>query len=169
MVQRIPTFYRPGSYRPEESVTYLMRWITTAVAGEVSALLEPDGLTHAQWVPLLKLHTGEASTPAELARACYLDAGSMTRMLDRLETKGFVRRARSETDRRVVMLELTARGRATAARIPDVLCEVQNAHLRGFSRAEFDQLKSLLQRVLDNAHAREDLPVSDASSDTHSE
>ncbi len=165
MSQRTPNFYRPGSYRPEESVTYLMRLITAAVASEVSALLEPDGLTHAQWVPLLKLHTGEASTPAELARVCYLDAGSMTRMLDRLEAKGFVRRARSEQDRRVVLLELTPQGRATAARIPGVLCEVQNAHLRGFSRAELDTLTSLLQRVLDNAHARQDLLASATDSE----
>lgn len=157
MAQRMSTFYRPGSYRPEESVTYLMRQITTAVASEVSALLGPDGLTHAQWVPLLKLHTGEASTPAELARVCYLDAGSMTRTLDRLEAKGFVRRARSEADRRVVLLELTPQGRETAARIPGVLCEVQNAHLNGFSRAELDTLKSLLQRVLDNTQERQDL------------
>ncbi len=165
MPQRTPNFYRPGSYRPEESVTYLMRLITTAVASEVSALLEPDGLTHAQWVPLLKLHTGEASTPAELARVCYLDAGSMTRTLDRLEAKGFVRRARSEEDRRVVLLELTPKGRTTAARIPEVLCEVQNAHLRGFSRAELDTLTSLLQRVLDNAHARQDLLASATDSE----
>lgn len=154
MASRIPSFYRPGSYRPEESVAYLMRQVVSAVGGEVSVLLEPEGLTHAQWVPLLKLHKGEASTPAELARACELDAGSMTRMLDRLEAKGFLRRQRSEADRRVVRLELTALGAATASRIPDVLCEVQNAHLRGFSRAELDTLKSLLQRVLQNARER---------------
>ncbi len=65
----------------------------------------------------------------ELARVCCLDAGSMTRTLDRLEARGFVRRARSDTDRRVVLLELTPKGRVTAVRIPGVLCEVQNAHL----------------------------------------
>ncbi len=156
MALRMPPFYRPGSYRPEESVTYLMRQITTAVATEVSALLGPDGLTHAQWVPLLKLHTGEASTPAELARVCYLDAGSMTRTLDRLEAKGFVRRTRSDADRRVVMLELTPQGRETAARIPNLLCEVQNAHLSGFTRAEVETLKSFLHRVLDNTQERQD-------------
>lgn len=156
MAQRLSTIYRPGSYRPEESVTYLMRQITTAVATEVSALLGPDGLTHAQWVPLLKLHTGEASTPAELARVCYLDAGSMTRMIDRLEAKGFVRRTRSDADRRVVLLELTPQGREIAARIPGLLCEVQNAHLSGFTRAEVETLKSFLQRVLDNTQERQD-------------
>lgn len=165
MSSRTPTFYRPGSYRPEESVTYLARQIVSAVAGEVSVLLEPEGLTHAQWVPLLKLHKGEATTAAELARVCELDAGSMTRMLDRLEAKGFVRRQRSDADRRVVRLELTRQGQATAGRIPDVLCEVQNAHLRGFSRAELDTLKSLLQRVLVNAREHQGLSVSETDTE----
>lgn len=150
---RTPTFYRPGSYQPEDSATYLMRRILAAVAQEVEHELEPYGLTSAQWVPMFKLYTGVANTAAELARETQIDAGAMTRMLDRLEDKGFVRRVRSEHDRRVVHLALTPAGRETAQEIPRVLCEVQNAHLRGFSRDELDALKTLLRRVLDNAQA----------------
>lgn len=153
MASRTPTFYRPGNYRPEDSATYLMRRILTAVAQEVEHELEPYGLTSAQWVPMFKLYTGMASTAAELARETQIDAGAMTRMLDRLEDKGLLRRVRSEHDRRVVHLELTPAGRETAKEIPRVLCEVQNAHLRGFSREELDTLKGLLRRVLDNATA----------------
>ena len=153
MATRTPSFYRPGTYRPEDSATYLMRRILTAVAQEVEHELEPYGLTSAQWVPMFKLYTGMASTAAELARETQIDAGAMTRMLDRLEDKGLLRRVRSEQDRRVVHLELTPAGRETAQEIPRVLCEVQNAHLRGFSREELDTLKSLLRRVLDNAIA----------------
>lgn len=153
MATRTPSFYRPGTYRPEDSATYLMRRILTAVAQEVEHELEPYGLTSAQWVPMFKLYTGMASTAAELARETQIDAGAMTRMLDRLEDKGLLRRVRSEQDRRVVHLELTPAGRETAQEIPRVLCEVQNAHLRGFSREELDTLKGLLRRVLDNAIA----------------
>lgn len=150
-----PTFYRPGTYQTEDSVTWLMRRITLLFAQDVSAQLGPEGLTHGQWVPLFKLYQGAATTAAELARECYLDAGSMTRTLDRLEAKGFVRRSRSERDRRVVNLALTAEGEVVAQRIPTVLCEVQNAHLDGFTRGELDTLKSLLRRVMDNAQARQ--------------
>lgn len=156
MATRTPCFYRPGTYRPEDSATYLMRRILTAVAQEVEHELEPYGLTSAQWVPMFKLYTGMANTAAELARETQIDAGAMTRMLDRLEDKGLLRRVRSEQDRRVVHLELTPAGRETAQEIPRVLCEVQNAHLRGFSRDELDTLKSLLRRVLDNASALQD-------------
>ena len=146
-------FYRPETYRADESAAYLMRRILTMMAGEVDEALEPRGLTSAQWVPLLKLHLGEASSVAELARECQLDAGAMTRLLDRLEAKGLVERVRSSEDRRVVNLELTQAGREAAREIPAVLCKVQNAFLQGLSIDEWQQLKDLLRRVLDNGLA----------------
>ena len=149
----LPAFYSPENYRTEEGVGYLMRQILSAVSLEVERELEPSGLTSAQWVPLFKLYLGSASTVAELARECQLDAGGTTRLLDRLEGKGLVRRVRSSEDRRVVNLELTDEGREAAKKIPAVLCGVQNAHLRGFSREEWQLLRSLLRRVLDNAAA----------------
>ena len=78
-------------------------------------------------MPLLKLHMGQASTVAELARECQLDAGAMTRLLDRLEAKGLCGACAPTDDRRVVNLELTDEGRAAAEEIPAVLCRVQNA------------------------------------------
>ncbi len=148
-------FYTPENYDPDESAAYLMRRILARMAGDVDQALEPRGLTSAQWIPLLKLHLGHASTVAELARECALDPGAMTRTLDRLEAKGLVTRVRSSQDRRVVNLELTAEGRATARGIPAVLCEVQNAFLQGFTVAEWQQLKELLRRVLANGVARQ--------------
>ena len=146
-------FYRPETYQPDESAAYLMRRILSCMASEVDGALEPRGLTSAQWVPLFKLHMGLASTVAELARECELDAGAMTRLLDRLEAKGLLTRVRSSEDRRVVNLELTEEGREAARQIPDVLCKVQNAFLQGLSVEEWQQLKGLLRRVLANGTA----------------
>ena len=146
-------FYRPENYQPEESVGYLMRRILSTVAMEIEREMGPNGLTNAQWIPLFKLYVGSASTVAELARECELDAGAMTRTLDRLEGKGLLRRVRSSEDRRVVNLELTDEGRASAQQIPGVLCRVQNAHMQGFTHAEWQTLKTLLRRILDNALA----------------
>lgn len=151
-----PPFYRPETYQPDESAAYLMRRILTCMAAEVDEALEPRGLTSAQWVPLFKLHRGEASTVAELARLCQLDTGAMTRTLDRLEAKGLVARVRSSEDRRVVNLELTKEGREAARQIPAVLCKVQNAFLQGLSVEEWLQLKALLRRILDNGLALQD-------------
>ena len=146
-------FYQPENYQPDESAAYLMRQIIALLAGEVDKALEPADLTSAQWVPLLKLHMGIASTVAELARECNIDAGAMTRTLDRLEAKGLLARVRSSEDRRVVNLELTREGREAARQIPAVLCTVQNAFLQGLSVAEWQQLKDLLRRIHANGLA----------------
>ena len=114
---------------------------------------EPGSPTYPQWVPLHKLHMGQATTVAELARECELDTGAMTRLLDRLEAKGLCRRVRSVSDRRVVNIELTDEGRAAAKQVPHLLCRVQNEHLAGFKEEEWEQLKSYLRRILDNAQA----------------
>jgi DNA-binding MarR family transcriptional regulator len=153
---RPAAFYQPENYQPEESVGYLMRRILNTVSSEIEREMVPNGLTNAQWIPLFKLYMGSASTVAELARECQLDAGAMTRLLDRLEAKGLLKRVRSSEDRRVVNLELTDEGRAAAQQIPGVLCRVQNAHMEGFSHAEWQLLKSLLRRILANAVAIQD-------------
>ena len=151
---KVPTFYSADTYRAEESVGYLMRRIMSAVAQAVDReMSDPDGPTYPQWIPLHKLQVGAATTVAELARECLLDAGAMTRLLDRLEAKGLCRRVRSLEDRRVVNIELTDEGRAAAQQVPEILSRVQNEHLAGFSEAEWEQLKSFLRRILDNAQA----------------
>ena len=155
---RAIAFYKPDNYQPEESAAYLMRQILNLATAEIDKALEPAGLTNAQWVPLIKLHMGQASTVAELARECKLDAGAMTRTLDRLEAKGLVERVRSSEDRRVVNLELTREGRDAAKEIPAVLCDVQNAFLQGLSVAEWQQLKDLLRRILANGQALQGAP-----------
>ncbi len=159
------TFYCAKDYLPEESTGYLMRQILATVSQEVERQLAHLGLTNAQWVPLFKLFVGHASTPAELARECHLDAGAMTRTLDRMEAKGLCQRERTAADRRVVTITLTDAGREAAKVIPEVLSRVQNAHLAGFSVDEFDLLKSLLRRILTNAHTLN----TDATHDTNTQ
>ena len=146
-----PVFYRAESYQPEDSIGYLMRQILHMVGQDIERQLAHTDLTNAQWIPLFKLYSGQASTVAELARQCNLDAGAMTRMLDRLEAKGLCRRVRSASDRRVVNLELSAAGKQAASDIPHILSGVQNAHLQGFSAEEFHTLRSYLRRILTNA------------------
>jgi len=145
-----PSYYQADNYRPEDSIGLMMRQILTSLAQGVEQRLVNSALTHAQWMPVLKLHLGHAATVAELARECHLDAGAMTRMVDRLEAKGLCTRSRSETDRRVVNIALTPAGSQAATEIPGVLCAVLNGHLSGLSADEFATLKSLLQRVLQN-------------------
>ena len=147
------TFYRPEGYCADESVGYLMKRVLNSIAQAADKRLEPQGITQAQWSPLFMLGRSRASTVAELARELQTDPGAMTRLLDRLESKGLCRRERSTEDRRVVHIELTPEGEAAAERVPFELSQVMNEHLAGFSKSEWTQLKEFLQRMLANAEA----------------
>ena len=148
-----PAFYAADNYvAGGDGVGHLMSRAFNLLTQELERQFEPSGLTNAQWKPLFKLSMGDVSTVAELARVCTLDAGGMTRMLDRLEAKGLCQRARSSEDRRVVNLEITDAGRDAAKVIPEVLSRVQNAYLAGFSVDEWEALKSYLRRMIDNAN-----------------
>jgi DNA-binding MarR family transcriptional regulator len=78
------------------------------------------------------------------------DSGSMTRLLDRLEKKGFVVRTRSDADRRMVKLELTPQGHEAARQLPSLGAAVLNEQLRGFSAEEHATLIGLLARFIAN-------------------
>lgn len=159
-------FYSADNYVPEDSVGFLIRRVVNLVGHQIERQLEASDLTNAQWVPLFKLYLSETYTVADLARGCQLDASAMTRLLDRLETKGLCRRERSQEDRRVVNIELTDEGREAAKAIPVVLSNVLNAHLAGFSVEEHEALTGFLRRILHNALALSDNPS--ASTDPRS-
>jgi DNA-binding MarR family transcriptional regulator len=126
------------------------------MVSQVDKRLESHGLTHAQWTPLFLIHQGRASTLAELSRDLQLDAGALTRTLDRLQAKGLCKRERSTEDRRVVHLSLTPEGEIATAPVPGVLCEVSNTLLKGFSEDEWQTLMGLLRRMLANAEEMRD-------------
>jgi DNA-binding MarR family transcriptional regulator len=143
--------YSVESYTTDESVGYLLARVRGSLFAAVDREMAPLGVSAAQFVILLNVAQARASCAADLAREQSTDTGSMTRMIDRLVRKGLLRRARDPEDRRVVRLELTEAGRKLARRLPAVAVKVLNHHLRGFSRAEFEQLKSFLRRMLANA------------------
>ena len=144
-------FFSPDTFHADSGVLYQLRLAQVALGQLVNDEMALEGSTLPQWVPLYRIHRGDANTVADLARKCTVDAGAMTRLLDRLERKGLCRRVRCDDDRRVVRIELTPDGVALAERVPQALCRVYNAALDGFTPAEWAQLQRLLARLTANA------------------
>lgn len=145
--------YDPSTIQLQTSLGYYLAKARNVLAARTDRALGPLDLTSQQIGVILMLADGRAHTPLELSREMSYDSGSMTRMLDRLEKKGFVTRERSESDRRIVELKLTPRGADAAARLPAIGAAVLNEQLKDFSRAELDTLTSLLARLIANAPA----------------
>jgi DNA-binding MarR family transcriptional regulator len=142
--------YRAETYRVEDSVGWLITRLRASIFAAVDREVAAWGVSAAQCSILLYIAAGRGDRAADIARDYDYDTGSMTRMVARLAAKRLLRRVRDAADRRVQRLELTAAGRKLAGEVPAVVVKVLNQHLRGFTRAELDQLKGLLQRMLDN-------------------
>jgi DNA-binding MarR family transcriptional regulator len=132
------------------AVGYLIGRARSALLTGLDAELEPFGLTGAQFAVLKNVADGTADTAADLCRTMHYDTGSMTRMLDRLEEKGVLRRERCREDRRVVYLRVTDTGNDLLPRLRAAAALVTSRHLAGFSDTEIDTLKQFLARMIAN-------------------
>lgn len=143
--------YDIQNFRPSQGVGAHIARARRTIVEAIDRELAPLEISHAQWIVVMLLGDGVAATAAELCRLLIYDPGAMTRLLDRLEKKGVLRRVRAAGDRRTVRLELTAAGKRLYPRILRALVEVFNRLLHGFSKSEVRQLEDLLKRMVANA------------------
>jgi DNA-binding MarR family transcriptional regulator len=150
--------YDIASYQPRKGVGALLNRVRTemlaALDRELAAdkRLAPLELSAAQYIVLATLAgAAERMSAADLCKDISYDAGAMTRMLDRLEAKSLISRARCTHDRRLTYLALTEEGKAAFPRMREISIGVLNALLRGFTKAEARQLEASLGRMLENA------------------
>ncbi len=89
-------------------------------------ILEPLGLTYTGYITLLALWERDEVTVKDLGNRLYLDSGTLTPLLKKLESQGYIERIRSTLDERNVLIKLTTAGRdlkTKAYRIPrDLIC-----------------------------------------------
>lgn len=149
--------YSIDSYEPRQGLGHLIGRARAALLAAIDTELTKDEflgpleVTSAQLIVIVNLAGRECATSAsELCKGISYDAGAMTRMLDRLEAKGLVRRTRSPDDRRLVNLELTTAGQAAYPRLREISRRVLNHSLQDFTVDEAHQLEGLLRRMLHN-------------------
>ncbi|MFM0085238.1 MarR family transcriptional regulator [Paraburkholderia sediminicola] len=140
--------YTPESYSLMQSVGFLLAKARNLITADMDTALEDLDITGPQMGILLAMQRGLASTPFELSKMLSVDTGLMTRMLDKLGTKGLLERSRSVDDRRVVNLALTKKGEEIAAEIPAIAPEALNPRLKKFTKAEFEESYRLLNKFI---------------------
>ncbi|WP_374054813.1 MarR family winged helix-turn-helix transcriptional regulator [Rossellomorea sp. FM04394] len=125
-------------YTAEREITKLYR-----------GLLEEIGVTYPQYLALLVLWEDGTVSVKELGRKLFLDSGTLTPMLKRMEANGLVERHRSVKDERSVEISLTQKGEALkekAACVPTRLLE--RLEMDGEELESLDQtLKTILGRL----------------------
>ncbi len=108
--------------------------------------LEPLDLTYTQYLVMMALWEYEEQTVKELGQRLWLDSGTLTPVLKKLEAKGYVSRRRSESDERSVVIAVTEQGRALCDRAAQVPFEIGSCVK--LSAREAMELHTLLYRML---------------------
>ena len=112
-------------------------------------LLAELGLTYPQYLAMLALWEQDGQMVSELGERLYLDSGTLTPLLKRLEAAGYISRLRDVQDERRVHITLSAAGRklkARAAKIPGCILSASQCALPELA-ALTSQLQTLRQRL----------------------
>lgn len=136
---------------PHENLGVLLGLVRSEIlrAMEAELALRGSELRFTQFLILKRLAKLGPMSAGELARAVDLDGGAMTRQLDQLERKGYLRRCPHEQDRRALRIELTDAGKELwqqqLRRCGQRVMRTAEAPLAPAERA---QLRELLERIL---------------------
>lgn len=138
---------QPFASVEQEAFLNLARTYET-LTGEFDHLFKEHGLSGPQYNALRILRgVGEPMQVYQIAERMVTPQTDITRLVDRLETAGFARRARCGEDRRVVWVTLTAAGKAVLKKLDRPVAELHQKQFAHLNRKELAQLCDLLYRV----------------------
>jgi DNA-binding MarR family transcriptional regulator len=134
---------RPFQRLEEEAILNLARTYSVTM-GEHEHLIEPFGISSAQYniLRILRGAGAEGLGRNEIRDRLLTRLPDVTRLLDRMERSGLVRRQRGGKDRRCVPTFLTEEGRALVAKLDKPIAELQRRQVRALSP---EQLRTLIQ------------------------
>ena len=122
-----------------------------ALSREVIKMYQPVlskyNLTYTQYVTMLAMWEMEKTPFKELAKKLYLDSGTLTPVLKKLEAMGLVNKYRDKNDDRMVIVELTEKAMDLKKEIVEVPDQMY-CKLDGFDKDEMLQLKKSLDKML---------------------
>jgi MarR family transcriptional regulator, organic hydroperoxide resistance regulator len=139
---------KPFRSKAQEATIALLRTASVVSRG-IARVLEPYALTLAQYNALRIIRgAGPQGIPTLDVRERMVEQGTpITRILDRLEESGYVRRDRAEADRRQVLCYLTPSGEKLLRRLDPIVNEADDAAMTALSEAEAKTLIALLDAV----------------------
>ena len=117
------------------------------VVNHYTPYLKPLNITYTQYIVLLALWESGSATVGDLCRKLYLDNGTMTPLLKKMEEAGYIARSRSKQDERVVTITVTEAGWDLRQRVKDVPFQVGSCN--PLAHEDAYALYKLLRKLID--------------------
>ena len=108
--------------------------------------LDPLDLTYTQYITLMVLWDEKKMSVKDLGERLYLDSGTMTPVLKKLESKQYIRRSRAPQDERSVIITLTDEGMALKEKASQIPASMSGCIM--LTRQEAETLHGLLSKIL---------------------
>lgn len=109
-------------------------------------LLEPFGLTYTQYIAMMVLWEHRSITIRDMGRLLFLDSGTLTPLLKKMEKSGWLTRSRQTEDERVVVISLTEKGEQLQEQLSEV--PIKMAQCVKLEQQEAMQLYELLNKMM---------------------
>ena len=132
--------------RLENQLCFPLYACAKEIVRQYKPLLDPLDLTYTQYIAMMVLWEKKELSVKELGEALWLDSGTLTPLLKKLESKGYVARRRSVDDERILLLSLTDEGRRLRERASHVPARADCCP--GLTPEESDTLYALLYKIL---------------------
>lgn len=132
----------------DDYLSYLLSHAAHLVAREFHAHVESMGFSVPVWRVLATLSDGDGMPVGDLARITLYKQPTLTRIIDRLESDGIVRRAADSEDRRRVLVYITDKGRSLVSRLLQDAKNHESAILQGYTDQEIALLKQALRTLI---------------------
>ncbi len=133
---------KPEALALDNQLCFAFYSVSHAFSRAYRRFLDPLGLTYPQYVVLLVLWEQDDLSVREIGDRLFLDSGTLTPLLKRLEAAGHIRRARDKKDERQVRISLTGTGRALRDKAEEIPRQV--GCVLGLS---YDEVRALTREV----------------------
>ena len=128
----------------ENQICFALYVCSKEIIRRYAPVLEPLGLTYTSYITLLGLWEQDNVTVKELGKKLYLDSGTLTPLLKKMEAQGLIERTRSQQDERTVYITLTKQGHALKENCKDIPRQMTCQNLLDMNKAG---------ELLENLHA----------------
>jgi DNA-binding MarR family transcriptional regulator len=142
----------------ESHLGYWLRRVSNAVSGAFARALQEKQTSVAEWVLLRELHERGQTAPGELADSLGLTRGAVSKIVDKLDAKGWIQTEAKEGDSRFRLLSLTRAGRRSLPVLAEIADQNDARYFDCLSAREKSTLRELLIKLADHNHIH-DVPT----------
>jgi len=131
----------------EKTTGFLMFRTARGMKKMLDTRLSEFNVTSSQATVLNTLSYQDGQSLSDIGKSIHLDKPAITGLADRMEKDGLVERRRTSSDRRIIQLFFTEKGKKLYRRIEKVIVDVDNELVETLTEEEIESLHSMLQRI----------------------